>query len=258
MRKYKLDTIVREYMIESLGAVQIDNRYARLLQIAISGLKNLNRDNAGVIKIERIAMDGSNFIANLPNDYLVYKKIFVCVGGQQIALALNPNMCPPEYDSCGDLEVCGRDNTFTGDADGPLWGWSGNVPITSYGQFTGRQFGVGGGTNGIGYYKIYPNEGYIAFQGVTTVFDEVIMEYLADIDSVDGNIYVHPNDVEAIKAYMHWKYIQRSAYIPFNEKESARRQFGLEKKQARIRHNSFNVNDLMLAYRSAYRSSPAI
>jgi hypothetical protein len=257
--KYKLDNIVREFMIESLGASQIDNRYPRLLQIAISGLKDLNMDVRGIVKVERIAVDTSSFIANLPNDYLQYKKIFICYAGQQLSLGLNENMCPPDYDSCGNMTVCSSEDSTEDSNDGILYPLSSNVPVNSDGQFTGRQYGVSGGNNSLGYYRVYPNEGYIAFQNVTLVFDEIIMEYLADIDQVDGTTYVHPNDVEALKAWLWWKYIQRSGTKNNNyDKEDARRTYGREKGKARIRHNTFNVNELMMAVRSGYRSSPKL
>lgn len=255
--KRKLDEIVREYMIESLGATQIDQRYSRLLQIAISGLRNLNMDVNGITKIERISIDSQNFIASLPNDYINYKKLFVCNGGQQLGLAINENMCPPDYDSCGDMTVEGTQDTVP-NSDGWFYPFATNVPFDGYGSFTGRQYGIGGGNNGIGTFKIYPNDGYIALQNINQSFDEIIMEYLADIDYVDGNTMVHPYDVEAVKAWMYWKYIQRSEKYPMGEKQIAERAYGKEKLKARKRHNSFNIIDLMSAVRSGFMSAPKI
>jgi len=257
MRKYKLDEIVREYLIESVGASQLDQKYSRCLQIAISGLRDLNRDVNGVIKVERITVDTTNFIATLPNTYLAYRKIFVCSGGQQVALALNPNMCPPENDDCGDLTVPGL-NDGSSSSEGFFFPFSSNVPFDSNGSFTGRQYGVGGGNNGVGYFKIYEQEGYISLQNVNTAYDEIMMEYLSDIDQVDGETYVHPNDVEAVKAWIYWKWIQRGRSYPMGEKEMARKQYGLEKGKSRKRHNSFNITDLMSTYRSGFMSSPKI
>ena len=45
----KLEEIVREYFIESLGVSQLDERYPRILQIAISGLRDLNNDIRGIV-----------------------------------------------------------------------------------------------------------------------------------------------------------------------------------------------------------------
>lgn len=258
MRKYKLDSIVREYMIENLGATQIDNRYPRLLQIAISGLKNLNKDVRGYIKVERIELDQSNFIASLPNDYLRYRSIYICSAGQQIALALNTNMCTPCYDDCGNMEVDGFNNNEFSGADGFFLPYSPNVPIDPNGNFTGRQYGVGGGNNGVGYYRIFEDQGYIAFQNVNVSFDEIIIEYLADVEQINGETYVHPFDVEALKAWMDWQYNKRSASVSLGQKAEDKRQYGIEKLKARKRHNKFNVHDLMLAYRSAFVSAPKI
>lgn len=253
MRKYKLDTIVREYMVESLGATQIDHRYPRLLQIAISGLRNINRDVNGLIKVEKIDVDKTNMVAYLPNDYITYRKLYVCYQGQQIALSLNANMCTPEFDDCGDLEVCGGTAT-----EGSFFPWTSNYSYDAYGNPTGRQFGVGGGQNSIGTYRIFEDQGYIALQNLSSMFDEVIMEYLSDIDQIDGETYVHPNDVEALKAWMYWKWIQRKDNVPAVRIDMAKREYAKEKTKARKRHNSFNINDLMSAVRSGYNSSPGV
>jgi hypothetical protein len=258
MRKYKLDEIVREYLIESVGASQIDQRYSRLLQIAISGLKNLNQDVRGITRLERIPVDSQNFIVTLPSDFISYKKVFVCIQGQQIALAVNENMCPPKFDDCGGPEMEGLSNTASQEGAGIFYPFGTNVPFDSYGSFTGRQYGIGGGNNSLGYFKIYPNEGYMAIQNMNASFDEVILEYLADVDSIDGTTYVHPFDVDAVKSYMYWKYIQRSAAYPMGEKQVAERSYNKDKMKARKRHNMFNATDLLSAYREGYRSSPQL
>jgi len=257
MRKYKLDTIVREYMVESLGATQIDHRYPRLLQIAISDLRDLNRDNNGLIKVERIDVDRANLVAYLPNDYITYRKLYVCFQGQQIALSLNSNICYPEHDDCGNLEVCGGATT-EGGSDGFFYPWTSNYSFDAYGQMTGRQYGVGGGQNGVGSYRIFEDQGYIALQNINQQFDEIIMEYLSDIDQIDGETYVHPNDVEALKSWMWWKWIQRKDNVPAVRIDMAKREYGKEKLKSRKRHNSFNINDLMSAVRSGYNSSPGV
>lgn len=256
MKKYKLDELVREYMITSLGKAQVDSSYPRLLQTAITGLRNLNRDNRGLIKVQRIAVNQVNFTSNLPNDYLVYRKIFICYQGQQVALALNPNMCPPSYTSCGNMQVEGAANS-SGDFGGAFYPFAGSFTDSS-GQFTGGMYGIGGGNNGIGYYRIFEDEGYMAIQNFTSGVDEILMEYLADIKQINGATYVHPNDEEAVKAWIYWQTIDRLSNVSLGEKATARKRYAFEKKEARKRHNSFNIQDLMIAYRSGYRSSPAI
>lgn len=249
----KLDEIVREYMIESLGSSQIDNRYARLLQIAITGLKDLYYDRPGLTKFTTITIE-DNDTALLPNDYIDYVRIGVCFNGTVFALGENANMCPPEFDDCGNTEICQPHERTGSVADGYFYSW----PYTENMQLAGKQWGVGGGNNGIGYYKVWPEHGFISLQARDTQFDSIILEYVADPEEIDGEFMVHEYDVEPIKAWMYWKYYQRNLNVALSQKEEARYAYGREKKKAMQRHGRFSANEFMQAIRAGYKSSPKL
>lgn len=250
----KLDEIVREYMIEIKGSSQVDNSYPRLLQIAITGMKDINRAFKEVVKVKRIDVSESNFTAALPPDYINYRRIGICSNGKIFALGVNNEMCPGSYDDCGNLEIEGQVASGV-EVDQLVFT---NAPAyNEAGRFTGGLFGIGGGNNQLGYYRIFANEGYIAFQNVNQSFSEIILEYYGDTNEIDGEFYVHSSYVEAVKAFITWKLSQGRSGMPSSEKEYNRRMYNLEKNKGAMQVHAFTVNELMQAMNSGYRSSPS-
>lgn len=255
--RFTLDQIVREYLIESFGAETLDKRYPRYFQIGISGLRDLNNDiMGGDIKYTTLTVE-DNDIAYLPKDYVRYTRIAVCKDGQMLALGLNQNMCPPETDTCGNIDICQLGNTTNSDES--YYFYTTYDSLNQDGYNVGRQYGLGGGQNSIGYYKVFEKEGYIALQNLNADYDSIILEYVADLSlNENGEYTVHPNDVEALKAWIFWKSIERNLNYPYNAKEDARRTYGREKMKANARHTRFSITELMSAVRSGFRSSPKI
>lgn len=241
-------------MVESLGATQVDNRYARLMQIAISGLRDLHNDRPSTNKFATLPIL-SNHTVTLPNDYIDYVRIGVCYNGSVIALGENPIMCPPHTDDCGNIEVDQPSFPTVPDAY-PTYPYG--APFLISGAYSGRMYGIGGGNNSIGYYKVFKDEGYIALQAMSGEFDEIILEYVGDLTQVDGQFVVHPFDVEAVKAWMWWKWVQRAKSYTQYDKEMSRIAYGNEKRKASGRHGRMPMNELLQVLRSGYKSSPKL
>lgn len=254
-----LDTIVREYMV-SKGKTSVDNTYPKYLQMAILSLKDINRQYNEVVKFTRIEVNGSNFTAPLPADFVNYIKFAVCYQGQMLALGKNDNMCPPHYDACGNPEITG----FHWDAnDVCLTGWYNNGWYGQWsenGNFTGGLFGIGGGNNVIGNFNIqyYDNGGYIAFQNVSTVFDEIILQYIGSAEQIDGKYVVNETYEEAIMHGIHYREISFLRTYSTGDKEYARRTYNNAKKKAASQKMSFTMTEVMQAVRAGYKSSPKI
>ena len=140
-------------------------------------------------------------------------------------------MCYLERDDCGDLKkVDGTGESSFADQEG------GHIRNN---ESIGRYFGVGGGNNTNGYYKIRSREGYIELQNVdaTTLW----LEYLADIERTNGEFEVHPYLVECLKDWMQWKAIQRNLRVPANAKIIAKQDYLASKNIARRRFASFTI-----------------
>jgi len=249
----RLDIIVREYM-NSIGASQVDNRYARFLQFAIEGVKEINREYKNVIKWKTIPISEINFTAALPTDFIDYLRISICWRGQLFALGLNDNMCPPHFDSCGNIVVDGVDSTNRDSINTFTWGSQYN----SDGFYIGKMYGIGGGGNSIGSYNVYKTLGYIAFQNITQDYDEIILQYIGDVDVVDGEHVIDSAYSEAIKAWIYWKSIQRMRSYGLGEKKSAENDFYNAKRKGAMTQKAFTITEAVSAIRQGYRSSPKI
>lgn len=246
----KLDEIIREYYIESLGASQLDERYPRFLALAISGLKDLSMDLKHSIK-EVILPINSNDTVTLPSDFLDYMVIGLDNSGVIESIGMNNNMAPRGYDDCGNITAAAQ-----GVSDNESFIGLGGANTTKDGQFSGRNYGAGGGGSSNGLYKVYKDFGYISLSGVTA--SNIVLRYLATVNQIDGEFQVDEFIVESLKAWMHWKYVQRSRSYGVAEKQMAEMTYSKEKKKSEKRFNRFNIVEFVNAYQSGYRSSPRI
>lgn len=256
MRNVKLDNVVREFLIERFGAEVIDKRYARILQIAVSGVRDLNNDVGGVIKTEKVTVN-DNDTARLPHDLIRPRRIALCIDGMLMTLDEDKNLCRFETDDCGNLTS--NDN----DDDDEIINYTHtyNGHYNRKGDFTGGFYGLGGVNSSAGTYRIDEQRGILILRNVNDDSDnkedtddvEIVIEYLADITKNDNNeIMIREGEREAIKAWIWWKYIQNNRSYPANEKELARREYAREKHKANMRRNGFNTRDFLKAVRHDY------
>ena len=248
MKKFTLDSIVRDYLIESGAESGSDKRYPRYLQLAINGLRHISQAKQTYTK--SIVVDVSdNDLIYLPDDYIDYRQIAVCAGGQLWALGRNDNLCNPSTNDCGTLKSPNV-GELTNVYDGVFYG-NGNL---SPGFDSPNAFGEGGGANGIGYYKIFPDRGYISVSLNSSEFGdsygEVILDYEADIqrDSVTGEFQVHPFDVEPLKDYIYWASMRRLRSYSANDKEMAKRQFHASLLTAQKQKTKLNIREIASAF----------
>jgi hypothetical protein len=221
--KFPLEQIVREYMVEDLGLNAIDRRYSRILQIAISGLRNLNYDSPHFGLKEVVLPVSSNDTATLPEDYLDYYALGVTndVGELQV-YSMNSNLTNLRTDACGDL-----------------------TPNASANARMSKPF-----------FKMFENEGYVALYG--DFKSSVVLRYKSDISKIDGTYQVFAYDVEALKDWIWWRYIRRQKSYGLQEVRDAKRDYGKSKKIATMRHAKFSMSEFMDALRSGYSVGPRI
>lgn len=246
----KLDEIVREYYIEELGMSQLDNRYPRFLQLAISGLKDLSQDLRNIVSEVTLSVNDNDTV-DLPSNYIDYLVIATVYQGQLSTLGLNDNIAPKTMDACGNLEVSSSEIS---PYEGVFVGLSTNY--NKNGENIGGAFGIGGGGNANGTYKIYKQQGYIALNGF--VGDEIVLKYLATTEQVDGNFVVEEYLVEAIKAFIAWRSKKGLRSYDLGDKQMSQQFYQQQKKLAQRRVNRFSIAEFVDEYRSGYRSSPGI
>ena len=243
-------------MVERLGLDAKDNRYARLLQIAISGLREMSY-TMDTSKTTKVLPVNSNDTVDLPYDYIRYIRIGVCRNGKIVSLGLNPKICPMIYDDCGNPEVPkGNKKTNLDKAFVDRNHMSTSMYFNRRMEFTGGVYNARGGQNKLGEYKVIEDDGIIALQGFTG--DEVILEYYADIEKVEGKFLVHPYDTETLKDWIWWKYIQNNKTVGTGVKREAERMYYNSLRKSRSNHRRFNIQELMKFYRKGFSSSPKI
>lgn len=245
---YKLTDIVNELMIE-IGEGQT-NKFGRFFQLGVSGLRQMNLNTTGFPKITELTI-GDNDTADLPNDYINYTRIALCINGVLWSLGNNPNLClVPEYDDCGN-PVAGTNTANT------EFGYMVNPFIADNyrnGSLAGRMFGIGGDNNMLGYYRIDMNTRKILFSNLTRNYT-VVLEYISDISAVDGDFEVHPFCVEALKDWMFWMYKSRSSK-PLGEQQLAKENWMRSNRNMRMMFASRTKEDWVAAFQSGNNAAP--
>ena len=247
--KYRLDQIVREFIIER--GEQTEHNYARFLQLSINGLRELNMDISGSAKMVVLEIK-DDMTVDLPSDFINYVKIGVCgSNGEIMSLGHNPNLCKARYaDDCGNITH--KQGTVANNGI-PVYIDNINSHYRN-GEVVGRFFGEGGGYNSNGEYVLDKERGVLQLSSVMAT--EIVLEYVADISKMDGSFTIHPYIIETVKAYIAWSSIRRKLGVPLQEKELARRDYYNERRLAGLRFSSFTMDEAKATIRKAFKLAP--
>jgi len=208
----------------------------QLRLIALQGLRELKFDVEQEVNTATFTVDSTTLQVTLPDNYVKLLRVgFKGSDGNFHSLGSNPNL---SLDA--GIE--------------PQAGNSTNDDNPNYSLDVGRKFGIGGGNNKLGYYRINHNDDTINFSS-GLAGKELFLEYLSDGASADVQ-RVHKFCEEALRAYIYYKYIQRKRGIPANEKQMAKRAFYNEKRLSRARMMSFSKETALQTSRKAFKQSP--
>ena len=250
----ELEKVVREFLIET---GRTEHRFVQALQLGIACLRELHYDVIGVPVIKELTVSEIDTV-DLPNDYLNYIRIgytdsYGCFReiGVNDGIALNRTL-----DDCG--KRIARKKSTDDNSSSSNYNIS-NVEYSSVhyrnNENVGRYYGLGGGNNLNGSFKIDKNYQQIQlsqYKGGATV----TLEYLADPNKTDGEFMVHPFAVETIKSWIDWKLTENNANIGAGVSERKRQLYGGNKKLLRSRMSSKSVQDLLQAFRKGNKASP--
>lgn len=288
---YKLDEVVREYLIES---GEPEAKRFRFQQMGIACMREMNMDFSGTPSVVTLPISDLDTVV-LPKDYVKYTKIGICdYNGNIVQLGLNNDMkMLGDKDNCGNLQTlkescncgtksCSTCNTTTstsscscGNSCGggcsvngssgsfgpgfsgalmPGWGWDGYSDNFRNGEAMGRFFGIGGGNSPAGYYKVNTNLGVIQIQN--RCGHNIILEYLSDVSLTDGDINVHPYLIFAIKRYIAWAVIVDNSSISESAKQGRLRDWNLARRQSIKRFNSSTMKEWLDTLRKYNIAAP--
>jgi len=188
--------------------VSDERHYIRFLKWAVDGYRKMNLHGLmPTIKTVELQMDKSTNSVDLPNDYIDYLKIGVCVNGYMYNFDLNNNICLPTDTNVGcpcDAETI--EQTLT-DTSGVYLDynttWDYFQPRVNNGIYTAGFYGVGAGFYGGGY-KIDTNNARIVFDSYVTV-DSVMLEYKSTGISDDGTALVDEGAIESLNSWVNYQ-----------------------------------------------------
>ena len=210
----------------------------QLRLLALQGLRELTFDVEQVVKTAQEVVT-SILAINLPSGFVKLLRIgFKNSNNEFVPLGYKSNLSL-------DSTVASQVNDDLYDENNPYY----HVDL-------GKKFGIGGGQNTLGYYRINKNDNAINVSS-ELAGKTLFMEYISD-PVLDTNPRVHRFCEEALRSYIYFKYIQRKRGIPANEKQAAKRTFYNEKRLARARMMNFNKETAMQVSRKAFKQSPKL
>ena len=216
-----------------------DAQIYQLRLLALQGLRELTFDAEQRVKaVDRIV--SSNLIVSTPGDLVDIKRIGL-IDDKKI-------FHPFSNDNNLSINGASKANILRSSSDDE------NNPY--YHTDLGKKFGVGGGQNSLGYYRLDREDNAIFFSS-NLKGKTVYLEYIADT-ATSTNPKIHVFCEEALRCYVYYKYIQRKRGVPASEKQMAKRAYYNEKRLARARMMNFSKEEAMQVSRKAFKQSPKI
>jgi len=229
-----LDEIVRNTMSEM--GLNTTHQYARYMQIANSGLKELTMDVVGDTQVTLLAVDNDTLRATLPTGFISHS--FVGIVGND-----------------GKLHPLGADRSIPklGAANATI------VHESFYANQYGGVFGAGGGQNSNGYYQPDVDRENNEMIFAATESDAIVyLEYTSDGRATDNETLIPEYAEEALMAWIYWRSILRRRGIPIIEKQLAEKMYYNQKRLARARVCSFTKDEALQSMRKGFKLSPKL
>lgn len=232
-----IDEVIKSLLIQE--GDETNHRYHLYLELAVRGVKELNFDVARNIKSVELTLNDA-LVADVPSDFVNITRIGVVNQGLVSSVGQSDDVSLITDQGA----VAGANNPYS------IEWYNGYVADGS----KGGVFGLKGGQNAHGYYRFDAEANKIqfasGFSGKT-----VVLEYISDGLSTTYDTQVHVFVEEALRAYIHWKSIQRKRTVPANAKEMARRDWYNEKRIAKARMQSFTKEEaIQTSHRNTYQA----
>tara|TARA_R110002020_G_scaffold182743_7_gene378480 strand:- start:393 stop:1103 length:711 start_codon:yes stop_codon:yes gene_type:complete len=231
----KVEDIINEILIEE-GKTS-ENDFLRYFKLSFGGIKELSLDVGGNTKTIELLIDSTTMTVDLPSDYIKYTKIGRYLGDGNIhPLGLKNNKSLIKTTSSG--------TSASNDELDP-----------TYFEYI-TEFGLGGGNNTNGYYRVDVENRTIQF--TSDVSGKIILEYISNsaFSAKDNAVVIHELLAEALKDYIFWKSIQRKRGVPPSEKTAAKQEYLNQKRLSRARYLGFNKSEALQTSRKAIKQSP--
>jgi len=256
--------IVNDYLLGRENNDYDSSNEKQLMMYAKQAVRDeLAIDLGAYLKSVKLTVDTSLNTVTLPNDYIEYTKIGVLDSNCNVqVLGLNNKI-----NFAGTFALDGGGDKIL-DSDGvetlnpkectPTDGgdeYAGIFFNNYYENFNnGRLFGLGGGTNARGYYRINPMDNRIELDS-SYAYDYIILEYIAD-ESMTADPQVPVEAEEFVRNYIYYRSIEKKNNIPQSAIAQAQVRAYNAKKKANFRIKMFNKSEASQQIFRRYQLSP--
>ena len=223
---------------------------ARLMQLAFNGFRELNLLSMPNIKVVHATLNDIN-CWNFPIDYLYFTKLAINLNGRLYTLTRNDDLMLNRAQECG-IETL---ETLQADTNCDCFGWGYSfMPHWYGGSWYPKLYGMGGGINNAGYYRIDNEMRRIQFSSLIPQTDLVI-EYKSNGLEPDGSALVPEAYVAALQEYIHWKNIEYNPRVSQGEKQRRFEMYDMYFNTANYLTNSFTESEYLDATYAEFSAS---
>jgi hypothetical protein len=243
-----LSSIVNDYLLTREALDYDTSNYKQLMAYGKQAIRDeLSMELGATIKSVKLTVNTTLNTVSFPNDYIEYTKIGVLDDNCRVvtlglsneinyagAIALDDGGAAI-LDSDGietlDATTC-TPTTATNNGVGTFFY---NYPFDSG---NGQLFGIGGGNNARGYYRINTMDNRIELNSSFS-YDYVILEYIAD-ETMTSDPQVPVAAEDFVRKYIYARGIERKMNIPQSAKAEALNNAYLSKKKSVFKYKMFN------------------
>lgn len=265
MRDYiSLSNIVNDYLLTREELDYDTSNYPQLMAYGKQAIRDeLSIELGASIKSIKLTVDPTLNTVAFPNDYIEYTKIGVLDDNcRVVTLGLNNNI-----NFAGTIALDGGGSAIL-DADGiETLDPKDCTPTSSNGDYVGyfynnfpfnngngQLFGIGGGNNARGYYRINTMDNRIELDSNYS-YDYIILEYIADETmSSDPQVPVAAEDF--VRNYIYFRGIQRKMNVPQSAIAQSETRVNLAKKKAVFKYKMFSKAEAVQQINRRFQLAP--
>lgn len=239
----KLDNIVSSYILKT---GEDDRKYETFLQYAIEGVMELRLGAMTNVETTKLSV-GENNTAPLPNDYLDYLAIGVCIDGRLASLSENSNICLTGDYECGAVsrEVITTTKNENGNSE---------YKFSYFNSINKYDFASEGGFNSA-YFRIdTANRRVVLLNDSLMSGTEIILEYISA--NINKDTIIDKKARPALEAYIDDVSIKFNRRIPAGERQLAHRNYINERKKLRMKYYSFTARRYKDVVAKGYKQTP--
>jgi hypothetical protein len=245
---YQLMDIVSEWIAQK---GRPESQRSRIYAIAVAGLRELHMDINGIVKIVELSINDNDTV-DLTQDFIRYTRIGI-VGRDGRIISMNQDnsiSTLPVVNDCGTPIAPTQYNA--GAVDFPFNGYFYGLNLTN-----GGQFGLGGGQSSIGYYRYDRATNQLLLANMNQYLSrQIVMEYVADLSSTDGDFFVSPFVIQAIKDWISWQIDYDNKNVSAGEKMTKRNEYFNSRRLANNRYSSSTAEEWATQLRESNMASP--